>query len=142
MPGEIASPPMSTEVSRSARISGSPGVAQTCTEGPEIRCERQIRWQIPELAQIRSIDPLTTGTRGTELRHGPPGNGDRDPLTSLGAAKDLAHIVAELLLRDDSHMENVAVLLPSVEGTADRAARVERVAEADGIRHELNDALR
>jgi len=39
-------------------------------------------------------------------------------------------------------MENVAVLLPSVKGTADRAARVERVAEADGIRHELNDALR
>src|ERR1700742_2518333 len=112
-PAGGASLPISTDVSRTARTGGSgPGVADPGVEPAEVARQRRVARQVPEVTQLGRVDPLAGGGRNP-LGDRAPRDRDREPLTGLRAAEDLADVVAELLLRDHGHGGvTVAVLLP------------------------------
>ena len=89
-------------VEQEAQLLGSPGVAQIRAEPADVLPERGIGRERPEIGKLGAVHPLAS-PNGAELRDRPPGDGDRDLLTGLRPAQDLANLVAQLFLGDGRH---------------------------------------
>src|SRR3954454_11416033 len=91
---------------RTCRVSPSlsicPRISQLNIELFEIVSQVLVDRQLRELLENGTVDPRSL-SNWAQLGHRPPRHGDRELLTSLCPAEDLADLVAELFLRDLGH---------------------------------------